>query len=75
VRNSGEIDVRVREGDVIVRVDPQLFRPAEVDALVGDATRAHRELGWQPRIHFDELVREMMQADLSHERRGMKSCD
>jgi len=52
------------KGRVIVAVDPRYFRPAEVDTLLGDASKAKRELGWEPKIGFDELVREMAQADL-----------
>jgi len=52
------------EGRVIVAVDPRYFRPAEVDTLLGDASKAKRELGWEPKIGFNELVREMVQADL-----------
>lgn len=51
-------------GRVIVAVDPRYFRPTEVDTLLGDASKARRELGWSPSITFDELVREMAQADL-----------
>lgn len=51
-------------GRVIVAVDPRYFRPTEVDTLLGDASKARRELGWSPSISFDELVREMAQADL-----------
>ena len=51
-------------GDVIVRIDPRYFRPAEVQALLGDATRAREQLGWQPRVSFHELVEEMVAADL-----------
>jgi GDPmannose 4,6-dehydratase len=50
---------------VLVRVDPHYFRPTEVDLLLGDATRAREELGWQPRIGFQALVDEMMRADLA----------
>ncbi len=49
---------------MIVRVDPVYFRPAEVETLLGDATRARAELGWKPRISFSELVDEMIRADL-----------
>jgi GDPmannose 4,6-dehydratase len=48
-----------------VRQDPALFRPAEVDLLVGDATKAHRELGWTPRVDFAALVEMMVRADLA----------
>jgi GDPmannose 4,6-dehydratase len=51
-------------GDVIVRVDPRYFRPTEVESLLGDASKAKRELGWSPKIGFAELVKEMVLADL-----------
>ena len=44
--------------------DPNLERPAEVDHLVGDASRARSELGWEPRVGFEDLVRLMVDADL-----------
>ena len=53
-----------REGEVIVRVDPRYFRPTEVQSLLGDASKAKRELGWEPKISFTELVKEMVLADL-----------
>ncbi|MFW5771337.1 MAG: GDP-mannose 4,6-dehydratase, partial [Spirochaetota bacterium] len=45
-------------------VDPKYFRPAEVDLLVGDATKARENLGWQPRTSFPELCKLMVQEDL-----------
>jgi GDPmannose 4,6-dehydratase len=65
---SGD-EVRCCSGDVIVRVDPRYFRPAEVETLLGDATKARERLGWQPATSFDELVREMTQVDLREARR------
>ncbi len=47
-----------------VKVDERYYRPAEVDLLVGDATRARETLGWQPEYSFDDLVKEMVRADL-----------
>jgi GDPmannose 4,6-dehydratase len=55
----------LRKGQTIVVVDPRYFRPAEVETLLGDATRAKERLGWVPRIGFAELVAEMVQNDLS----------
>ena len=50
-------------GATIVKVDPRYFRPTEVETLLGDPTKAKLKLGWEPRITFDELVREMVQSD------------
>jgi GDPmannose 4,6-dehydratase len=52
------------EGRCIVAVDPRYFRPAEVDTLLGDATKARQKLGWNPQTTFAELVKEMVAADL-----------
>ena len=51
-------------GKVIVAVDPKYYRPTEVDSLCGDATKAKEKLGWVPKISFDELVSEMVEAEL-----------
>jgi len=50
---------------VVVSVDPRYFRPTEVDALLGDASKAERELGWKPEISFDDMISEMVLGDLS----------
>ena len=50
-------------GRCIVAVDARYFRPTEVDTLLGDAEKARRQLGWQPQVRFEELVREMAEAD------------
>ena len=51
-------------GNKIVAVDPLYYRPAEVDTLLGNAELARRELGWTPKISFDELLEEMVESDL-----------
>lgn len=51
-------------GKCIVAIDPRYFRPAEVETLLGDASKAKEKLGWSPRITFKELVAEMVKADL-----------
>jgi len=48
-----------------VVVDPKYYRPAEVDQLIGDPSKAKRQLGWEPRVSFEELVRMMVDADLA----------
>ncbi len=53
------------KGRVVVEVDPRYFRPTEVDALVGDASKARARLGWRHKVSFDGLVEEMVRADLA----------
>ena len=60
---------RNADGKVVVAVDPRYFRPAEVETLLGDASRAHQKLGWRPATSFGDLVREMAEADLEEARR------
>ncbi len=55
---------RDQKGEVIVAVDPRYYRPTEVDTLLGDASKAKRELGWEARTSFQILVREMVEEDL-----------
>jgi len=52
------------ENRVLVAIDPEYFRPTEVDLLIGDPTRARTELGWSHRVTFQELVKEMVLSDL-----------
>jgi GDPmannose 4,6-dehydratase len=68
VVSGGEHD-GVRPGQVIVRVDPRYFRPTEVETLLGDASKAREKLGWEARISFDSLVKEMIDADLAAARK------
>lgn len=58
----------VKVGDVIVEVDSRYFRPAEVDSLVGDASKAKRELGWEPEITVEQMCAEMVADDLNRAR-------
>lgn len=53
----------LKPGKVVVSVDPQYFRPTEVDLLIGDATKARTKLGWQPKYTLQEMVREMVAHD------------
>jgi GDPmannose 4,6-dehydratase len=59
----------VNVGDVIVRVDPRYFRPAEVETLLGDPTKAKQKLGWEPEITAQEMCAEMVAADLKAAKR------
>src|SRR5579859_3486892 len=56
-------------GKCLVEVDPRYFRPAEVETLLGDASKARKKLGWTPRTSFNALVSEMMREDLASARR------
>ncbi len=47
-----------------VEIDPKYFRPTEIDLLLGDASKARRKLGWEPKVRFDDLVRIMVEADI-----------
>ena len=57
-------DVKVKKGDVIVRVDPRFYRPAEVETLLGNPAKSRKVLGWKTEISFDQLVSEMAASDL-----------
>ena len=59
-----------KSGKVLVEVDPKYFRPAEVELLWGDSTKARTELGWEPRYSFTELVKEMVASDLEEMKNG-----
>ncbi len=70
-RGSGETEqgVDARDGSVRVAIDPRYYRPAEVDLLVGDATKARETLGWTPTHTLEQLVEEMVARDLLDARR------
>jgi GDPmannose 4,6-dehydratase len=59
----------LQSGQVIVRVDPRYFRPAEVETLLGNPAKAKAKLGWEPKVTFEELVVEMVRCDLESARR------
>ena len=59
-----EIARDVATGQTVIQVDPQFYRPAEVDLLIGDASKARLELGWHPKTTLEELCSEMVQADI-----------
>ena len=54
----------VKPGDIIIRIDPRYFRPAEVETLLGDAAKSEKELGWKPEITAQEMCEEMVDCDL-----------
>ena len=65
----------LRAGDVVVEVDPRYFRPTEVDELLGDASKARTNLGWEPKISFQEMVSTMVKADLEEASRDQLCKD
>jgi GDPmannose 4,6-dehydratase len=62
-----EVGRSVRTGKELVRIDPRFFRPADVDLLIGDSSKARRVLDWRPRVGFEELIGMMLEADLERE--------
>ncbi|XOB40751.1 MAG: GDP-mannose 4,6-dehydratase [Candidatus Nealsonbacteria bacterium] len=58
-----------KTGRIIVEIDPRYFRPAEVESLLGDSTKAREKLGWRPKTSFEELVKEMVHSDLEEAKR------
>ena len=60
-------------GNIVIEVDPKYFRPAEVDLLLGDPSKAKRLLGWQPKVGFDTLVEMMTDADLADAEREKRA--
>ena len=59
-----EVGYNEKDGAVLVRISPKYFRPAEVNLLLGDYSKAKKELGWEPKISVQELISEMVQNDL-----------
>ena len=59
----------LKTGHELIRIDPDYFRPTEVETLLGDPTKAKEKLGWVPKISVDELVREMVAADYEEAKR------
>ncbi|SMO80876.1 GDPmannose 4,6-dehydratase [Thalassovita litoralis] len=65
----GEAAPAVKPGDVVMRIDPRYFRPAEVETLLGDATKAKEKLGWEPELTARQMCAEMVREDLKAARR------
>ncbi len=62
-KGSEEVGIDTSTGEVLIEIDPRYYRPTEVDILVGDATKAREKLGWEPKVKFKELVRQMVKAE------------
>ena len=63
-KGDDEVGLDAASGQVLIKVDRRYFRPTEVDTLLGDASKARRELGWKPETSFAELVAQMVKSDL-----------
>lgn len=70
VVSSSNPDYLLMEGKEIVAIDPRYFRPTEVDLLIGDPTKANTKLGWKPKYSLQELISEMVHADLEEFRKN-----
>lgn len=66
-----EIGMNKESGEIYVRIDKRYFRPTEVDLLLGDPTKAKKALNWQPEVTLDDLIKEMMEAEL----KSINLCD
>lgn len=66
---QGDMAPALKVGDVVMRIDPRYFRPAEVDTLLGDPTKAKEKLGWVPEITVQEMCAEMVRDDLKEAKR------
>jgi len=65
-KGEGENEVGEEKdtGIIRVKVNPKYFRPTEVDVLLGDPSKAREKFGWQPKVTFEDLVKDMMESDL-----------
>jgi GDPmannose 4,6-dehydratase len=55
---------QLKPGTIVMHIDRAYYRPAEVDVLMGDASKARKQLGWTPKYTLDDIIREMVQADI-----------
>ena len=69
VQISGQLPLKLSIGQKIIKVHPRYFRPTEVDSLLGDASKAKKELGWKSEITVQEMCKEMIEEDYKAARR------
>ncbi len=69
-KGEEEVGIDKKSGKTIVKIDPKYFRPAEVDLLLGDPTKAKRLLNWKPKYTFESLIEEMVKFDYDNEQSG-----
>ena len=63
-KGKGEKEIGIFEKKEIIKVDTNYYRPTDVESLIGDASKAKKILGWEPKISFEALVKEMVEEDL-----------
>jgi len=56
---------KLKEGCIVVEVDPKYYRPTEVELLIGDATKAREKLNWRPNFNLDQLIEQMVMSDIN----------
>jgi GDPmannose 4,6-dehydratase len=66
-----EVGICQESGRIVVRVDASYYRPTEVDFLLGDSSKARRQLGWHNKVDFDTLIKEMVLADIERCKRNL----
>lgn len=71
VKSCSNLEYQLEIGKVIVRVDPQYYRPTEVDLLIGDPTKSKNQLGWEPKYNLTDLVKEMVENDIWILKKGL----
>lgn len=64
---ANERGINTQTGQSVIEIDPRYFRPAEVDLLIGDYSKAKKQLGWEPHVTFKELIQLMVEADMKEE--------
>jgi len=74
-KGTAEKGINQADGKVLVEIDPRYFRPAEVDILIGDPSKAKEKLGWEPKVKLPELIKMMMEYDMEHAEREVHLKD
>jgi GDPmannose 4,6-dehydratase len=65
-------DSKLKKGAILVSIDPEYFRPTEVDLLIGNAKKAKEKLGWEPKYKLDGLIQEMVASDVTLFKRDLE---
>ena len=71
-KGTNEIGKRKDNGNLVIKIDPKFYRPAEVEKLLGDASKAHSKLGWKPSLNIEDLVSEMIESDINEAKKELK---